>query len=187
MFLSSSLCCSDVCNSTDLPEFEIISLLEEQLPVYRLRADTVYGYDHDDWLHTPLVAPDARLDLTTEQIEETLKYFCKSAWCTADSNDMIIYSTYFLCCWYSWWYHSKVDSKVRHDIKGECKGMTGDMLILAFLSRIKLANLNTSKLNHYSSFWSSVNRIFHGFVEPFHAKLTILNHYNLDRTITQLT
>lgn len=66
-----------MCNSTDLPEFEIISLLEEQLPVYRLRADTVYGYDHDDWLHTPLVAPDARLDLTTEQIEETLKYFCK--------------------------------------------------------------------------------------------------------------
>ena len=67
-----------MCNSTDLPEFEIISLLEEQLPVYRLRADTVYGYDHDDWLHTPLVAPDARLDLTTEQIEETLKYFCES-------------------------------------------------------------------------------------------------------------
>uniref|UniRef100_A0A3Q3RRX1 Trafficking kinesin-binding protein 1-like n=1 Tax=Mastacembelus armatus TaxID=205130 RepID=A0A3Q3RRX1_9TELE len=66
---------TDVCNSTDLPEFEIISLLEEQLPVYRLRADTVYGYDHDDWLHTPLVAADARLDLTTEQIEETLKYF----------------------------------------------------------------------------------------------------------------
>ncbi|KAI3358002.1 hypothetical protein L3Q82_003023 [Scortum barcoo] len=31
---------TDVCNSTDLPEFEIISLLEEQLPVYRLRADT---------------------------------------------------------------------------------------------------------------------------------------------------
>lgn len=68
---------SDVCNSTDLPEFEIISLLEEQLPVYRLRADTVYGYDHDDWLHTPMVAPDTRLDLTTEQIDETLKYFCE--------------------------------------------------------------------------------------------------------------
>uniref|UniRef100_M3ZDX5 Trafficking kinesin protein 1 n=1 Tax=Xiphophorus maculatus TaxID=8083 RepID=M3ZDX5_XIPMA len=69
----------DVCNSTDLPEFEIISLLEEQLPVYRLRANTVYGYDNDDWLHTPLVAPDARLDLTTEQIEETLKYFLMCA------------------------------------------------------------------------------------------------------------
>uniref|UniRef100_A0A8C1SZJ8 Trafficking protein, kinesin binding 1a n=1 Tax=Cyprinus carpio TaxID=7962 RepID=A0A8C1SZJ8_CYPCA len=66
---------SYVCNSTDLPEVEIISLLEEQLPHYKLRADTIYGYDHDDWLHTPLISPDVNLDLTTEQIEETLKYF----------------------------------------------------------------------------------------------------------------
>ncbi|XP_018596984.1 trafficking kinesin-binding protein 1-like isoform X2 [Scleropages formosus] len=66
---------TDVCNSTDLPEVEIISLLEEQLPHYRLRADTVYGYDHDDWLHTPLVSTDVSVDLSTEQIEETLKYF----------------------------------------------------------------------------------------------------------------
>nr|XP_019946913.1 PREDICTED: trafficking kinesin-binding protein 1-like isoform X1 [Paralichthys olivaceus] len=65
----------NVCNSTDLPELEIISLLEEQLPVYKLRADTIFGYDQDDWLHTPLVAPDSALDLTTEQIDETLKYF----------------------------------------------------------------------------------------------------------------
>ncbi|XP_040899439.1 trafficking kinesin-binding protein 1 isoform X2 [Toxotes jaculatrix] len=65
----------NVCNSTDLPELEIISLLEEQLPVYKLRADTIFGYDQDDWLHTPLVDPDSALDLTTEQIEETLKYF----------------------------------------------------------------------------------------------------------------
>uniref|UniRef100_A0AAR2K1S3 Trafficking protein, kinesin binding 1 n=1 Tax=Pygocentrus nattereri TaxID=42514 RepID=A0AAR2K1S3_PYGNA len=64
-----------VCNSTDLPEVEIISLLEEKLPVYRLRADCVYGYDHDDWLHTPLISPDTRIDLTAEQIEETLNYF----------------------------------------------------------------------------------------------------------------
>uniref|UniRef100_A0A8C9U6Z2 Trafficking kinesin protein 1 n=1 Tax=Scleropages formosus TaxID=113540 RepID=A0A8C9U6Z2_SCLFO len=76
--LTSSLSLSfptDVCNSTDLPEVEIISLLEEQLPHYKLRADTIYGYDHDDWLHTPLISPDACVDLTTEQIEETLKYF----------------------------------------------------------------------------------------------------------------
>eukprot|EP00075_Anas_platyrhynchos_P016669 XP_027305922.1 trafficking kinesin-binding protein 1 [Anas platyrhynchos] len=69
---------TDVCNSTNLPEVEIISLLEEQLPHYKLRADTIYGYDHDDWLHTPLISPDANIDLTTEQIEETLKYFRKS-------------------------------------------------------------------------------------------------------------
>lgn len=67
-----------MCNSTNLPEVEIISLLEEQLPHYKLRADTIYGYDHDDWLHTPLISPDANIDLTTEQIEETLKYFRKS-------------------------------------------------------------------------------------------------------------
>uniref|UniRef100_A0A3B3QQT3 HAP1 N-terminal domain-containing protein n=1 Tax=Paramormyrops kingsleyae TaxID=1676925 RepID=A0A3B3QQT3_9TELE len=66
---------TDVCNSTDLPEVEIISLLEEQLPHYRLRADTIYGYEHDDWLHTPLISADVSFDLTTEQIEETLKYF----------------------------------------------------------------------------------------------------------------
>ncbi|XP_033959257.1 trafficking kinesin-binding protein 1 isoform X1 [Pseudochaenichthys georgianus] len=65
----------NVCNSTDLPELEIISLLEEQLPVYKLRADTVFGYEQDDWLHTPLVESDSALELTTEQIEETLKYF----------------------------------------------------------------------------------------------------------------
>uniref|UniRef100_A0A8B9K167 Trafficking protein, kinesin binding 1a n=1 Tax=Astyanax mexicanus TaxID=7994 RepID=A0A8B9K167_ASTMX len=49
--------------------------MEEQLPHYQLRADTIYGYDHDDWLHTPLISPDTTIDLTTEQIEETLKYF----------------------------------------------------------------------------------------------------------------
>uniref|UniRef100_A0AAY5EMC5 HAP1 N-terminal domain-containing protein n=1 Tax=Electrophorus electricus TaxID=8005 RepID=A0AAY5EMC5_ELEEL len=66
---------TDVCNSTELPEVEIISLLEEELPIYRLRADCVYGYDHDDWLHTPVISPDTRIDLTSEQIEETLNYF----------------------------------------------------------------------------------------------------------------
>lgn len=76
----------DVCNSTDLPEVEIISLLEEQLPHYKLRADTIYGYDHDDWLHTPLISPDANIDLTTEQIEETLKYFRKSKYVCLQSN-----------------------------------------------------------------------------------------------------
>lgn len=77
MYIVSLSLCIDVCNSTDLPELEIISLLEEQLPVYKLRADTVFGYDHDDWLHTPLISSDSALDLTTQQIEETLKYFSK--------------------------------------------------------------------------------------------------------------
>ncbi|ELK25119.1 Trafficking kinesin-binding protein 1 [Myotis davidii] len=79
----------NVCNSTDLPEVEIISLLEEQLPHYKLRADTIYGYDHDDWLHTPLLSPDANIDLTTEQIEETLKYF-RHAPLTSGGHDTVL-------------------------------------------------------------------------------------------------
>ncbi|KAM3865288.1 trafficking kinesin-binding protein 1 [Diretmus argenteus] len=64
---------TDLCS--DLPELEIVSLLSEGQPNYTLRADCVFGYDHDDWLHTPLLAPEAALGLTHEQIEETLKYF----------------------------------------------------------------------------------------------------------------
>ncbi|XP_060704903.1 trafficking kinesin-binding protein 1-like [Hemiscyllium ocellatum] len=66
---------TDVCYSDNVPEVEIFSLLQEGLPRYTLRADTVYGYSHDDWLDTPLVPPDINIRLSPEQIEETLKYF----------------------------------------------------------------------------------------------------------------
>ncbi|KAK2868979.1 hypothetical protein Q7C36_000850 [Tachysurus vachellii] len=66
---------TDVCSGVDLPEVEIVSLLAEELPRYTLRADHVFGYEHDDWLHTPLLPPEAALGLTYEQIEETFKYF----------------------------------------------------------------------------------------------------------------
>ncbi|XP_041839493.1 trafficking kinesin-binding protein 1, partial [Melanotaenia boesemani] len=64
---------TDLCS--DLPELEIVSLLSEGQPNYTLRADSVFGYDNDDWLHTPLLPPEVVLGLTYEQIEETLKYF----------------------------------------------------------------------------------------------------------------
>uniref|UniRef100_A0A672G2R8 Si:dkey-28e7.3 n=1 Tax=Salarias fasciatus TaxID=181472 RepID=A0A672G2R8_SALFA len=64
---------SDLCS--DLPELEIVSLLSEGQPSYTLRADSVFGYDHEDWLQTPLLPPEVVLGLTREQIEETLKYF----------------------------------------------------------------------------------------------------------------
>uniref|UniRef100_A0A6I8QP72 Huntingtin-associated protein 1 n=1 Tax=Xenopus tropicalis TaxID=8364 RepID=A0A6I8QP72_XENTR len=66
---------TDVCTSGDVPEVEIISLLQEQLPHYTLRADTLFGYEHDDWLHTPLLPQELPLQLTTEQIAGTLNYF----------------------------------------------------------------------------------------------------------------
>uniref|UniRef100_UPI0037E70A20 trafficking kinesin-binding protein 1 n=1 Tax=Semicossyphus pulcher TaxID=241346 RepID=UPI0037E70A20 len=64
---------TDLCSN--LPELEIVSLLSEGQPNYTLRADSVFGYDNDDWLHTPLLQPEVALGLTHEQIEESLKYF----------------------------------------------------------------------------------------------------------------
>lgn len=66
---------TDLCS--DLPELEIVSLLSEGQPNYTLRADSVFGYDNDDWVHTPLVPAEVVLGLTCEQIEETFKYFCE--------------------------------------------------------------------------------------------------------------
>mgnify|MGYP000639855464 FL=1 len=71
---------SDICNDADLPEVEILSLIEEQIPKYRLRADTITdftGYGHLDWIQTPVLPPIDEADLTPELVEETLKYFSK--------------------------------------------------------------------------------------------------------------
>lgn len=69
---------TDICNTSDV-EVELVSLIEEQIPLYRLRADTLTqfsGYDNEDWyVHTPVISPDAEIDLSPELIEGTLKYF----------------------------------------------------------------------------------------------------------------
>uniref|UniRef100_A0A8D2QCD6 HAP1 N-terminal domain-containing protein n=1 Tax=Zonotrichia albicollis TaxID=44394 RepID=A0A8D2QCD6_ZONAL len=61
--------------SEAVPEVEIVSLLGEQLPRYTLRADTVFGYEHGDWLRAPSAPPQPVAPLTPQQIEETLQYF----------------------------------------------------------------------------------------------------------------
>ncbi|XP_063056813.1 trafficking kinesin-binding protein 1, partial [Engraulis encrasicolus] len=66
---------TDISHNLNLPEVELVSLLTEDLPRYTLRADCVFGYDHDDWLRTPILPPGADLGLSPELIEETLKYF----------------------------------------------------------------------------------------------------------------
>lgn len=68
---------SSLCLRPLLPELEIVSFQSEGQPSYTLRADSVFGYANDDWLHTPLLPPEISLGLTYEQIEETLKYFCE--------------------------------------------------------------------------------------------------------------
>ncbi|XP_011251147.1 trafficking kinesin-binding protein milt isoform X5 [Camponotus floridanus] len=69
-----------VCSGEELPEVEIISLLEEQIPRYRLRADTLtqfQGYENADWfIPSPaLKSEDVDLKLSPDQIRETLNYF----------------------------------------------------------------------------------------------------------------
>nr|XP_050846559.1 trafficking kinesin-binding protein milt isoform X3 [Vespula vulgaris] len=71
---------TEVCSGGELPEVEIISLLEEQIPRYRLRADTLtefQGYENADWfIPSPaLKTEDVDLKLSPEQIRETLNYF----------------------------------------------------------------------------------------------------------------
>lgn len=71
---------TEVCNSEEVPEVEIVSLLQEHIPKYRLRADSLTqfgGYENQDWFipspALPLSSED--LALTPDQIRETLNYF----------------------------------------------------------------------------------------------------------------
>ena len=71
---------TDVCAQDNLAEVQLVSLIEERLPRYVLRADTLTdfaGYDHHDWIQTPCLHLDDNFDLSPELIEETLKYFSK--------------------------------------------------------------------------------------------------------------
>ena len=55
-----------------------MSLIEEQIPRYVLRADTLTdfaGYENEDWIRTPVLPPEQDLPLSPELIDETLKYF----------------------------------------------------------------------------------------------------------------
>ncbi|NXH21635.1 TRAK2 protein, partial [Bucco capensis] len=43
---------SEVCSSEDLPEGELMSILEEQLPDYKLRVDSLYPYENQQWIQS---------------------------------------------------------------------------------------------------------------------------------------
>uniref|UniRef100_M3XME4 HAP1 N-terminal domain-containing protein n=1 Tax=Mustela putorius furo TaxID=9669 RepID=M3XME4_MUSPF len=65
---------SHVCSNEDLPEVELVSLLEEQLPQYKLRVDSLFLYENQDWAQSPRRqqhGPDA---LSPVLAEETFHY-----------------------------------------------------------------------------------------------------------------
>uniref|UniRef100_A0A034V4P0 Trafficking kinesin-binding protein milt n=1 Tax=Bactrocera dorsalis TaxID=27457 RepID=A0A034V4P0_BACDO len=73
-------CCTDLCSSENIPEVEIFSLLEEQIPKYKVRSDFLTdfsGYSNQDWFvpAPALEIPTEGLGLTKEQTRETLNYF----------------------------------------------------------------------------------------------------------------
>ncbi|KAH8333622.1 hypothetical protein KR059_001254 [Drosophila kikkawai] len=73
-------CLTELCSSENLPEVEIFSLLEEQIPKYKVRNDFLTnfsGYANEDWFvpAPALPIPSEGLGLTKEQTRECLNYF----------------------------------------------------------------------------------------------------------------
>jgi HAP1 N-terminal conserved region len=87
LIICLDLCCAHEDGS--LPEIDLVSLLEERLPRYTLRADTLTdfsGYGNSDWtLQTPCLTPDIDIELSSEFVKQTLDYFGKlSSYAIAD-------------------------------------------------------------------------------------------------------
>ncbi|EMP24337.1 Trafficking kinesin-binding protein 2 [Chelonia mydas] len=65
---------TDGCSSEDCPEVELVSMLEEQLPQYKLRVDTLYPYDNQDWLQAPSCYSHVPQTISPVLAEETFRY-----------------------------------------------------------------------------------------------------------------
>uniref|UniRef100_A0A452GSW1 Uncharacterized protein n=1 Tax=Gopherus agassizii TaxID=38772 RepID=A0A452GSW1_9SAUR len=65
---------TDVCSTEDLPEVELVNMLEEQLPQYKLRVDSVYPYDNQDWLQAPSRYSHVPQTISPVLAEETFHY-----------------------------------------------------------------------------------------------------------------
>ncbi|KAL8183676.1 UNVERIFIED_CONTAM: Trafficking kinesin-binding protein 2 [Gekko kuhli] len=65
---------TDICTDDDLPEVELVSMLEEQLPQYKLRVDSLYLSENEDW--TPSPSHRGHLPEITSPVlaEETFRY-----------------------------------------------------------------------------------------------------------------
>ncbi|XP_051009820.1 trafficking kinesin-binding protein 2 [Acomys russatus] len=65
---------TDVCSNEDLPEVELVNLLEEQLPQYKLRVDSLFLYENQDWSQSSHQQQDAAETLSPVLAEETFRY-----------------------------------------------------------------------------------------------------------------
>lgn len=65
---------TDVCSNDDLPEVELVNLLEEQLPQYKLRVDSLFLYENQDWTQSSHQQQNASDALSPVLAEETFRY-----------------------------------------------------------------------------------------------------------------
>lgn len=71
---SSSL---DIHTQSNLAEVEIISLVQELIPRYRLRAETDFACSNQDFIQTPRIDGSEFDALTNTQIRALLDYYSK--------------------------------------------------------------------------------------------------------------
>ncbi|XP_067405001.1 trafficking kinesin-binding protein 2 isoform X2 [Emydura macquarii macquarii] len=65
---------TDVCSNEDLPEVELVSMLEEQLPQYKLQVDSLYLYENQDWIQSPTCYRHVPKTISPVLAEETFRY-----------------------------------------------------------------------------------------------------------------
>lgn len=69
-----------VCPNEDLPEVELVSMLEEQLPQYKLQVDSLYLSENEDWIQCPGHHSQVPEVSSSVLAEETFRYMSKYPW-----------------------------------------------------------------------------------------------------------
>ncbi|KAM4626394.1 trafficking kinesin-binding protein 2 isoform 2-T2 [Discoglossus pictus] len=64
----------DVYPSEDVPEVELVNMLEDQLPQYKLRVDSLYLYNDQEWIQSPTHKSNGLGSLSPILAEETFRY-----------------------------------------------------------------------------------------------------------------
>jgi trafficking kinesin-binding protein 1 len=67
----------DIHTQSNLAEVEIVSLVQELIPRYRLRADTDFVCSNEDFIQTPRIDGSDFEPLTNPQIRALLDYYGK--------------------------------------------------------------------------------------------------------------
>ncbi|XP_053328217.1 trafficking kinesin-binding protein 2 isoform X2 [Spea bombifrons] len=65
---------NDVYASEGVPEVELVNMLEDQLPQYKLRVDSLYLCDHQEWIKSPTHQSSGLGGLSPVLAEDTFRY-----------------------------------------------------------------------------------------------------------------